>query len=357
MKLLNENKKIEVNIKEFIVLCEEWLNTFLIGKKGFIPNERLIRGYVSEGILPKPERKGKESFYGYKHLIYFLVCRDLFSESWPLAKINEYFKNAIFEELELNFLNKYNQQALNDSLEVIGELKKSSQNKIQKQKNKETNNNFTKSLMLRSYQNSQQSIKEFGSDLNNVFKDEFTTFTLASWLSVAIKTKKLSEIDADLAYRISNAIKSALLDTNLDENTLMYKEVKQTSDLDLKNQQLERENFTLRKDKSLLENKIKYNEHETHLKDLEIQRMENLIKAKEENLMAQLDERTALYEKQIQTLEIRNQEERKIIETDMNKKMEEINLNYQMEMQDQKSIIKQYEIKLLELEKELKTKK
>ena len=357
MKLLNENKKIEVNIKEFIVLCEEWLNTFLIGKKGFIPNERLIRGYVSEGILPKPERKGKESFYGYKHLIYFLVCRDLFSESWPLAKINEYFKNAIFEELELNFLNKYNQQALNDSLEVIGELKKSSQNKIQKQKNKETNNNFTKSLMLRSYQNSQQSIKEFGSDLNNVFKDEFTTFTLASWLSVAIKTKKLSEIDADLAYRISNAIKSALLDTNLDENTLMYKEVKQTSDLDLKNQQLERENFTLRKDKSLLENKIKYNEHETHLKDLEIQRMENLIKAKEENLMAQLDERTALYEKQIQALEVRNQEDRKIIETDMNNKMEEINLNYQMEMQDQKSIIKQYEIKLLELEKELKTKK
>ena len=85
--------------------------------------------------------------------------------------------------------------------------------------------------------------------------------------------------------------------------------------------------------------------------------MENLIKAKEENLMAQLDERTALYEKQIQTLEIRNQEERKIIETDMNKKMEEINLNYQMEMQDQKSIIKQYEIKLLELEKKLRTKK
>ena len=36
--------------------------------------------------------------------------------------------------------------------------------------------------------------------------------------------------------------------------------------------------------------------------------------------------------------------------------MEEINLNYQMEMKDQKSIIKQYETKLLELEKELRTK-
>ena len=357
MNKINENKNLEVNIKEFITLCEHWLNTFVIGKKEFIPNERLIRGYVSEGILPKPERKGKESFYGYKHLIYFLVCRDLFSENWPLAKINEYFKDAVFEELEFNFLKKYNQVAINDSLEVIGELKKSSENKITKQKRQKSNNNFTKSLMLRSYQNSQQSIKEFGSDLNNVFKDEFTTFTLASWLSVAIKTKKLSEIDSDLAYRISNAIKSALLDTNLDENTLMYKEVKQTSDLDLKNQQLERENFTLRKDKSLLENKIKYNEHETHFKDLEIQRMENLIQAKEENLMTQLEERSALYEQQIQALEVRNLEERKIIEIDMNKKMEEINLNYQMEMQDQKSIIKQYETKLLELEKELRTKK
>ena len=85
--------------------------------------------------------------------------------------------------------------------------------------------------------------------------------------------------------------------------------------------------------------------------------MENLIQKKEENLMAQLEERSALYEQQIQALEVRNLEERKIIEIDMNKKMEEINLNYQMEMKDQKSIIKQYETKLLELEKELRTKK
>tara|TARA_Y200000002_G_C22601247_1_gene629653 strand:+ start:100 stop:1173 length:1074 start_codon:yes stop_codon:yes gene_type:complete len=357
MKQINENKKFEVNIKEFIALCEQWLNTFVIGKKGFIPNERLIRGYVSEGILPKPERKGKESFYGYKHLIYFLVCRDLFSEKLPLAKINEYFKDAVFEELEFNLLKKYNQVTANDSLEVIGELKKSSQSKIKTQRKQKTNNNFTKSLMLRSYQNSQQSIKEFGSDLTNVFKDEFTTFTLASWLSVAIKTKKLSEIDSDLAFRISNAIKSALLDTNLDENTLMFKEVKQTSDLDLKNQQLERENFTLKKDKSLLENKIKYNEHETHLKDLEINRIENLFHTKQKNLEIQLEERSALYEKQIEVLEARNLQEKKITETDINKKMEEMNLNYQIEIQDQKTIIKQYEEKLLELEKQIKTKK
>ena len=38
----------------------KWLAIYVIGKKDFNPNERLIRGYVSEGILPKPERKGKK---------------------------------------------------------------------------------------------------------------------------------------------------------------------------------------------------------------------------------------------------------------------------------------------------------
>ena len=147
MKKINDNKNFKVNIKEFIVLCETWLNTFVIGKKGFVPNERLIRGYVSEEILPRPERKGKESIYGYKHLIYFLVCRDLFSENWPLAKIGEHFKAINFEELEINFLKQYNQISVNDSLKVIGELKKSSQNKIKNQKIKQTDDNYTKKGM------------------------------------------------------------------------------------------------------------------------------------------------------------------------------------------------------------------
>lgn len=357
MKKLNDNKNFKVNIKEFIVLCETWLNTFVIGKKGFVPNERLIRGYVTEEILPRPERKGKESIYGYKHLIYFLVCRDLFSENWPLAKIGEHFKAINFEELEINFLKQYNQISVNDSLKVIGELKKSSQNKIKNQKTKQTDDNYTKSLMLRTYQNSQQSIREFGSDLPNVLKDEFTTFTLASWLSVAIKTKKMSEMDSDLAYRISNAIKAALIDTNLQENTNMFEDIKQTSEMDLKNKQLEREIFTLKKDNSLLENKIKYNEHESHLRDLEINRMENLIHKKEENLKSELKERSALYESQLKDLEFQTREENTFIKLDYEKQMEELNSEYKKQIEQQKNIIQQYEKQLLELEKQITTKK
>ena len=106
---IRNDKNFKGNIKEFIALCEHWLNTFVIGKKGFIPNERLVRGYVTEETLPRPDRKGKESIYGYNHLIYFLACRDLFSENWPLAKIGEHFRSISFEEIELSFLKKYDQ--------------------------------------------------------------------------------------------------------------------------------------------------------------------------------------------------------------------------------------------------------
>ena len=59
---LEHDKNFKGNIKEFIELCNKWVNFLIIGKEGFVPKERLIRGYVTEGILQKPERSGKE-FY------------------------------------------------------------------------------------------------------------------------------------------------------------------------------------------------------------------------------------------------------------------------------------------------------
>tara|TARA_A100001015_G_scaffold165685_1_gene184170 strand:+ start:62 stop:1012 length:951 start_codon:yes stop_codon:yes gene_type:complete len=313
---IRNNKNFQGNIKEFIALCEQWLNTFVIGKKGFVPNERLVRGYVTEEILPKPDRKGKESIYEYKHLIYFLACRDLFSENWPLAKIGEHFRSISFEELELSFLKKYDQISVNDSLEVIGELKKSSQAKINENNLNVINENYTNTLMSRSYQNAQQTIKEFGSDLPNVLKDEFTTFTLASWLSLAIKTRKLSEMNSDLAFRISNAVKAALIDTNLQENTFAFEGIKKIADIDLKNKQLEREILTLKKDNSSLRNKLLHNEHEQHLRDLEANNIEELF-----------------YQ------------------------MEELKGKYEIQINEQQSKIDDYEARLSELEKQTIIKK
>lgn len=50
------------------------------------PNTRLIRYYVTEGALDKPERRGKEAFYGFRQLAQYVAVRSLLKDGWPLAK-------------------------------------------------------------------------------------------------------------------------------------------------------------------------------------------------------------------------------------------------------------------------------
>jgi hypothetical protein len=53
------------------------------------PNERLVRHYVSLGILDRPTREGKEAIYRYHHIIQYLAARSLARDGWPLAKVAE----------------------------------------------------------------------------------------------------------------------------------------------------------------------------------------------------------------------------------------------------------------------------
>ena len=53
-------------------------------------NERLIRHYVSVGVLDRPERAGKSVVYSFRHLLQYLVARRLLGTGFALAKIAEY---------------------------------------------------------------------------------------------------------------------------------------------------------------------------------------------------------------------------------------------------------------------------
>ncbi len=377
MYKIKSDKQFKDNLSKFIELCNKWLNIFVIGKEGFITNERLIRGYVTEGILPKPERIGREAIYNYKHLIYFLACRDLLSENWPLSKIKEILTNLEFEELEINLLKKYNQEIENDSLEVIKELKKGTDNKTNRVKvNLKQNLDHSSSMISKSYQNSNQTIKEFESDLPYVLKDEFTTFTLASWLSLAIKSNKMLNMTSDLAFRISNAVKSALLDSKLKERDHIFENINQLNDLDFKNQQLERQIITL-------ENKFKSLEHSFDLKELELSKYRNFIEQTAKDRDLERKENDASHQAEIESFNnviqnISHQAEQEIenlnnkfsstIEDMEHQKREEIknlNKNFLSEMENKINILNEqnkieknkYKKKILELEKLLKNKK
>ncbi len=53
-------------------------------------NERLLRHYVSMGVVDKPSREGRDALYGFRHLVQFVAARRLLAEGFPLAKIAKY---------------------------------------------------------------------------------------------------------------------------------------------------------------------------------------------------------------------------------------------------------------------------
>jgi DNA-binding transcriptional MerR regulator len=62
-------------------------------------SERLIRYYVTEGLLSRPMRIGREADYHYKHLLQFLASRSLMEEGYPMQKVADYI--AGLEQLQL----------------------------------------------------------------------------------------------------------------------------------------------------------------------------------------------------------------------------------------------------------------
>lgn len=65
------------------------------------PDERTIRYYLSEGLLPTPtERQGTASVFGYEHLLTLLTVKKLQAENLSIKKIREILFGKTVGELE-----------------------------------------------------------------------------------------------------------------------------------------------------------------------------------------------------------------------------------------------------------------
>jgi DNA-binding transcriptional MerR regulator len=64
-----------------------------------IPSERLVRFYVTSGVLQRPQREGREALFGQRQAIEFLAARTLLEDGWPLAKVGEYLSMQTDEAL------------------------------------------------------------------------------------------------------------------------------------------------------------------------------------------------------------------------------------------------------------------
>lgn len=64
-----------------------------------IANVRLLRHYLTTGVLSRGERRGRDGIYGLRHLLEYLAARALLRDGWPLAKIAAFAARASDAEL------------------------------------------------------------------------------------------------------------------------------------------------------------------------------------------------------------------------------------------------------------------
>lgn len=102
---IDQYRVFKGSVQELVDLatkCSSFLN--LPGDVGKI-NERTVRYYVSEGLVDKPLRIGRDAEYGYQHLMQFLASRYLVGEGYPMAKVAPYISVKSIDELEHFLLN------------------------------------------------------------------------------------------------------------------------------------------------------------------------------------------------------------------------------------------------------------
>tara|TARA_X000000950_G_scaffold280850_1_gene376341 strand:- start:1931 stop:3466 length:1536 start_codon:yes stop_codon:yes gene_type:complete len=109
-------KTWEGSTEQFATLVKSYALDNNIITKDQEPNIRLLRDYVSRGIISKPRKEGKEVFFGYSQIIEFLACRVLINDGWPLKKIADDFQKSTLEEIKL-LVPSENQE--NDSMKLI----------------------------------------------------------------------------------------------------------------------------------------------------------------------------------------------------------------------------------------------
>lgn len=79
----------------------------------FAPNVRLLRHYQSIDAISRPERRGKEAVYSYRHLLEVIVVRHLVTDGWPLKKISSITRGSNEKKL-LKLLPEYEPSKRND---------------------------------------------------------------------------------------------------------------------------------------------------------------------------------------------------------------------------------------------------
>ena len=244
MSSLQQNKNFKGSLNDFIRKIKECNNHYDIQDDKI--TERLVRYYITQSIIPRPNRDGKEFFYMYEHLLKFLYARKQIIDGWPLSKLKEMMKfeeNQYFEDF---FKSNFKTDKNIDSMSLIRSFKSESFSLSDK---KMQSSNPIKYQERKDIPNLKEALFAIDADLGNVVKQEFTTLQLSSWLVLLIENHKLSGMTYEQSKKIGDAISAALIERNPMTSQELQKEFsqyKENEQLKYNLEKLSRENEYLR---------------------------------------------------------------------------------------------------------------
>ena len=202
-----ENVNWTGNAKELALKANEW---FLNSKTGQSKEltERLVRDYVARRILDRPERKGKEAFFSFRQLIQLLAARHLVDANWPLDDIEREFRGQTTEMISRFIPGVPLDADAGDTYDLIDQFR---------QEAGYGRDDAKQQLLKRKVDQARQQVdissalRNIGSDLTNVIKEDFTAFQLATWMILFVDQNRAASLTIQQAEQIGRSITAALL--------------------------------------------------------------------------------------------------------------------------------------------------
>ena len=218
-------EKWEGSADELAALAALTLTGGRVTENPIMPDVRLIRYYQNEKIVSRPDRRGKEAVYKYRHLLQLVAARVLASEGWPLKKIAEHFTHldepgllALIPgeeprtalELARRFLRVPNQAA------IKSKARSEDQNKGESPQPRPSDVFREHVAHMSSLQTDlRQAMRRLGLPADMPPVQQVTLIAIGTWCQLIIESKRLKTLTSSEAEEIGRAVTASLLNPEI----------------------------------------------------------------------------------------------------------------------------------------------
>ncbi len=180
------------------------------------PNERLIRYYAQQGILERPERRGKEAIFGFRQIVEFVTTRNLLRDGWPLAKVAEFNRAADLHQL-FDILPKGRER--NRAQELVSRFQRSSGPSARSDRVESSKS--SPSILARSAEltkgriSRREALDALGNPSASPKRDTLVRLALAPWCHVYFDPDALGRLPSETPELLGQALTQCLIDERI----------------------------------------------------------------------------------------------------------------------------------------------